>query len=196
MSTYKRVSGSYTIVTVNPSDTVTLTASNVNINGNLFVTGNSTQFNNLIKVTNISDASLFNTANAAPSGIQFTTGNTSATPAINIDWSGAVAVVRPNITIASAGTLTTIDSFYANTYSSAEYLLTSLISGTQIRELSKLLVTNNGTTAFQSEYGTLNTAGNTLVNWTASMSGNIVLLQANATNAGTIVRVGKTYLSN
>ena len=196
MSTFKRVSGSYTIVTVNPNDTVTLTASNVNINGNLFVTGNSTQFNNLIKVTTISDASLFNTANAAPSGIQFTTGNTSATPAINIDWSGAVAVVRPNITIASASTVTTIDSFYANTYSGAEYLLTSLVSGTQIRELSKILVTNNGTTAFLNEYGTLNTAGNTLVNWTTSMSGNIVLLQGNATNAGTIVRVGKTYLSN
>ena len=145
--------------------------------------------------TYLSDTSGYNTANVSATGIQFTTGTTSANPTYNIDTSGAIVVVRPNITLATASVVANVDLFYANTYSSAEYTVTSVISGTNIRETSKILVNNNGTTAFYNEYGTLNTAGNTLVRWTATMYGNIVALQGNATNNSTIVRVGKTYLA-
>ena len=145
--------------------------------------------------TYLSDTSGYNTTNVSATGIQFTTGTTSANPTYNIDTSGAIVVVRPNITLATASVVANVDLFYANTYSSAEYTVTSVISGTNIRETSKILVNNNGTTAFYNEYGTLNTAGNTLVRWTATMYGNIVALQGNATNNSTIVRVGKTYLA-
>jgi len=41
MSTIKRISGNYTIQTLNPNDQINLQANAVIINGNLFVTGNS-----------------------------------------------------------------------------------------------------------------------------------------------------------
>jgi hypothetical protein len=41
MSTTKRISGNYTIQTLNPNDQINLQANAVIINGNLFVTGNS-----------------------------------------------------------------------------------------------------------------------------------------------------------
>jgi len=43
MSSTKRISGNYTIATVNPNDTVNINTSLVTINGNLIVTGNSQQ---------------------------------------------------------------------------------------------------------------------------------------------------------
>jgi hypothetical protein len=42
MSTTKRISGSYTIQTINPGDQININSSQVLINGNLLVTGNST----------------------------------------------------------------------------------------------------------------------------------------------------------
>jgi hypothetical protein len=145
--------------------------------------------------TNLTDNTGYNSANVSAAGIQFTTGTASATPTYNIDTSGAIVVVRPNVTISTAGTASNVDLFFSNTYSSAEYTITSVISGTNIREMTKIHVVNNGATAFYNEFGTLNTAGNTLVTWTATMYGNIVALQGNATNNNTIVRVGKTYLA-
>jgi hypothetical protein len=47
MSTYKRVNGDYTIITLNTSDVVTLESTNVNIIGNLTVTGNASLTGNI-----------------------------------------------------------------------------------------------------------------------------------------------------
>jgi hypothetical protein len=41
MSTVKRVSGNYTLQSINPTDQINFNSSQVNINGNLVVTGNS-----------------------------------------------------------------------------------------------------------------------------------------------------------
>ena len=41
MSTTKRISGSYTLATVNPTDQININSPTVIVNGNLFVTGNS-----------------------------------------------------------------------------------------------------------------------------------------------------------
>jgi hypothetical protein len=126
-------------------------------------------------------------------GIQYYTdiGNTATLQYVMLP-NGGIANFNPNVTISSAGTATTVDSFYANTYSSAEYTVTSTISG-PYKEISKILVVSDGTGAYITELGAVNTAGNILVNWTASMSGNIVLLQGNATNASTVVRLNKYY---
>jgi hypothetical protein len=54
MSTVKRVSGDYTIETINAGDLVTLSSQNVNIVGNLTVTGNA------VLVGNINADKIFN----------------------------------------------------------------------------------------------------------------------------------------
>jgi hypothetical protein len=128
-------------------------------------------------------------------GIQFSTGTASTNLQYSISPTGAWVVNRANVTIASANTPTVVDSFYANTYSSAEYTVTSTYN--TIREISKIHVVVDGsmTRVYLSEYGVLNTASNVLVNWTTSMNGNIVQLNGNATNSGTVVRMTPTYMA-
>ena len=109
-------------------------------------------------------------------------------------WNAAGAEVNQlaNVTVATTGN-TTIDSFSPTVYSSAEYLITSTISGTNIRELTKILVVTDGTNAYRTVYGVTNTAGNTLTTWSANVySGSVTLWGASA-NANTIYRVKKNY---
>jgi len=143
-------------------------------------------------VTQLYDTSGYNTVNAITgTGITFTTGTSSLTTQYTITTTGAIASSLSNVTIASASTPTTVDSFYANTYSSAEYLLTSTLGYT--KEVTKALVVSNGSVANIAVYGTLNTSGNTLTTWNAVMSGNVVQLQGTTTNASTIIRMTKIY---
>ena len=100
----------------------------------------------------------------------------------------------------SKGVATVVDSLYANTYSSAEYTVTSTIQGTNIREITKILMIHNGsgagvTAANVIVISNLNTAGNTLVSWSAGTSGNIAQLQATTTNANTILRIKRDYMA-
>ena len=109
-------------------------------------------------------------------------------------WNAAGAEVNQlaNVTVATTGN-TTIDSFSPTVYSSAEYLITSTISGTNIRELTKILVVTNGTNAYCTVYGVTNTAGNTLTTWSANVYSGSVTLWGASTNANTIYRVKKDY---
>jgi hypothetical protein len=152
-------------------------------------------FTTTTSVTTLTDGTGYNTVVATGNGIVFSTGSSSTSTQYTINPNGAWVVNRANVTIATANTPTVVDSFFANTYSSAEYLVTSTVA--TIREFSKIHVLVDGTTTsiFMDEFGVLNTAGNTLVNWTAVLSGNIVQLTGNATNASTVVRLAPTYMS-
>ena len=140
----------------------------------------------------ISDTSGYNTISAVTGvGVVFTTGNTQATTQYTINPNGAIASSVANVTISSSATPTTVDSFYANTYSTAKYILTSTL-GT-VKEATEALVISNGIVSNITVYGTINTFGNSLTSWSTTMTGNIVNLVATTTNANTVVRMFKQY---
>jgi hypothetical protein len=148
-------------------------------------------------VTGLSDTSGYNTVNVTSTGVTFATGTASSTTQYSIDTNGGFVTNGSNVTVASA-TTATIDNLYANTYSSAEYTITATLSGTNIREITKVLMVHNGSgasagTATATAYGAVNTAGNTLATYTATTTGNIAQLQATTTNANTIFRIKRTY---
>jgi hypothetical protein len=143
-------------------------------------------------VNQLYDTSGYNTVNAITgTGVTFTTGTTQATTQYTINTSGAIASSVANVTIASAATPTTVDSFFGNTYSTAKYILSSTYNG--VKEAAEALVVSNGATSNIVVYGTINTAGNTLTTWSTTMSGNIVNLVGTTTNAGTVIRMTKQY---
>ena len=107
--------------------------------------------------------------------------------------SGAEVNFQANLTVVTDNADNVIDSFLANTYSSAEYTITSTIRNTGIREIAKILAVHNGTTATISTYGVICTAGNTLTNFTANIVSGNLILYGNTTNSNTIVRVDSVY---
>jgi len=88
---------------------------------------------------------------------------------------------------------TTVDSFFANTYSSSEYTVTATIQGTNIRQIAKVLVVTDGINAYVTPYAITSTSGNTLATFGGTVSGGSVNFQANVTNANTILRMHKQY---
>jgi hypothetical protein len=150
-------------------------------------------------IIGISDTTGYNTVNTVTgTGITFTTGSSAVTTQYTIDTRGGFVTNGSNVTVASSGTATVIDSLFANTYSSAEYTITATLQGTNIREISKINLIHNGDatsagTATANVYGTINTAGNSLVTWSAATSGNIAQLKATTTNANTIFRIKRNY---
>ena len=143
-------------------------------------------------VNQLYDTSGYNTVNTITgTGITFTTGTTQSTTQYTINTSGAIASSVANVTIASAATPTTVDSFFGNTYSTAKYILSSTYNG--VKEAAEALVVSNGATSNIVVYGTINTAGNTLTTWSTTMSGNVVNLVGTTTNAGTVIRMTKQY---
>ena len=151
-------------------------------------------------VAQLYDTSGYNTVNTVTgTGITFTTGSSALTTQYTIDTRGAMVTNGSNVTVASAGT-STIDTLFANTYSSAKYTITATMSGTNIREINEVLMIHNGDatsagTATVLSYGKINTAGNTLVTFGATTTGNIAQLQATTTNANTILRIQRDYLA-
>ena len=123
------------------------------------------------------------------------TGSVGTSPTTYWNPAGAEVNQTANVTASTTGNIT-LDSFAPSSYSSAEYLVTSTISGTNIRELTKILVVTDGTNAYRTVYGVTNTAGNTLTTWSANVySGSVTLWGASA-NANTIYRVKKQYQAN
>ena len=112
-------------------------------------------------------------------------------PGGRIEITGSLAHLNANTSIATASTLTTIDSFDADTYRTAKYVLQAT-DGTDF-ESSEVLLTHDGTTVYQTTYAVIN-SGNTLGNVSATISGSDVLLQYTPTNNNTDVRLSKNYL--
>jgi hypothetical protein len=151
-------------------------------------------------VTGMADTSGYNTVNVITgTGVTFTTGTVAQTTQYTIDTNGGFVTNGSNVTIASAGT-SVVDNLFANSYSSAKYTITATLAGTNIREITEVLMVHTGNGAgagsvYMSSYGRVNTAGNTLVTYSGSTSGNIAQLQATTTNANTILRIKRDYMA-
>jgi hypothetical protein len=146
-----------------------------------------------VTVTSLSDTTGYNSVLVSTSGVQITTGSSQLNVISTYTPSGAIVNSNPNVTVATASVATTVDNFYANTYSSAEYTVTATITGTNIRQIAKVLVVTDGTTAYATPYAITSTAGNTLATFGATVSGGSVNLQATVTNSNTILRMNKQY---
>lgn len=75
-------------------------------------------------------------------------------------------------------TATTIMSFNATTYRSAEAFITTTDSSNSEYEVAKALLVHDGTTAYVSIYGQTSSTGSDLSTYSATLSGGSVLLQA------------------
>ena len=145
-----------------------------------------------VAVTSIADGA-FQIEAKTSDGINIYTG--VSTPAITTKWvsTGAEVNLVANVTVGSASTLTTLDSFSLTAYSSAEYLVTSTIAGTNIRQIAKVLVVTDGVTAYVTTFGVTSTSANTLATFSGNVTGGNVNLGITTTNASTINRVRKNY---
>jgi hypothetical protein len=124
-------------------------------------------------------------------GAYVTAGTSSAAVATYWDTSGAQVGALPNVTVASANVVTTIDSFPAETYRSAKYVV-QVTNGSNY-QVSEVLVLHNGTTATRTMYATMDTGANLGVTAATLTSGN-VLLQYIASTSSSTVRITKDYL--
>ena len=110
---------------------------------------------------------------------------------LKINQAGATVGLTPNITIASSAVATTIDSYDKTIYRTAKYVM----QATQSTNLEsyEVLVTHNGTTAYVTTYGIIN-SGSSLGTLSTTISGSNVLLQYTAISTNTDIRLSKNYL--
>jgi hypothetical protein len=131
--------------------------------------------------------------NVDDNGAYVYTGTTSTKKLVAWTNAGAEVNYAANVTVATAGVATTLDSFAAGTYSSAEYTITGTISGTNTREIAKVLVVTDGSSAYNTVYGVVSTSGSFLTTYTTSIVGGNVELHVIAANANMVYRVKKNY---
>jgi hypothetical protein len=146
-----------------------------------------------VTVTQITSTNGYNSFSVDNNGAYVYTG--TASPVLTTTFlasNGAQLNTVPNISVATTGN-TAVDSFFANTYSSAEYTVTGTISGTNIKEISKILLVTDGANAYRTVYGITTTTGNTLTSWSANIYNNSATLWATPTNANMIYRIRTNY---
>ena len=112
-------------------------------------------------------------------------------PAVSIESSGASVGAIPNVSIATAGITTTIDSFNKNVYRTAKYLVQTSVGSDY--ESCEVLVTHDGTTAYKTTYGIVST-NIELGNVSATISTDTVLVQYTSNYNNANVRISKNYL--
>jgi hypothetical protein len=144
-------------------------------------------------VTGISSTNGYMQFIADNNGAYVYTGESSTAATTSWNTRGAEVNLKPNVSIVVDNADVAIDYFFANTYSSAEYTITSTIRDTGIREIAKVLLVHNGTTATISTYGVISTSGNVLSNFTANIVSGNVRLYGNTTTGNTIIRLDSTY---
>ena len=123
-------------------------------------------------------------------GITFESG-TGALPVFNMPIGGGLVSLDANVSIATANSPTTIDSFSTSTYRTAKYIV-QVTNGTSFQS-QEALVVHNGTTPTIVTYGVVQTGGNLGV-MSASISGSTVSVQFTAANATNTVRLYRQYL--
>ena len=128
-------------------------------------------------------------------GVLIKTGVGSTANVMIIAPGGAIVNTVANVTAATASAPGLIDTWSPSSYSSAEYTITSTIQGTNIREMTKILVVTDGTSAntYRTVYGVTSTSGNTMTSWSANVTSGNVTLYATPTNANMIYRVRREY---
>jgi hypothetical protein len=125
-------------------------------------------------------------------GAYIYTGSSSTTATTKWDTSGGEVSLIPNVSVASANTVTTLDSFSSDAYRTAKYII-QVKNGANYQSQEVLVVTD-GTTATQVTYGVVQTSGNLGV-VAASQSGSTTTLSFIATNATNTVRIKKDYIA-
>lgn len=117
------------------------------------------------------------------------------------DKTGTVALTSDIGTFTSAvqtttsntiSAVTNIDSFAANIYRTAEYLI-SITYGTSYHA-TKILVVHDGTTAYLTEYGTVLT-GTSLATFDAAIETGNLVLKATPTNSNTTIKIFRTSIA-
>lgn len=112
----------------------------------------------------------------------------------------SIAVTASSLISYDSGTLatttaTSITTFAAATYGSAEYLVQVRDTVTGQRQVSKILIVHDGTTAYSTEYGVVFTGTAALATFTVDISGgNVRLLAAGASANSTEYKILKTNL--
>jgi len=144
-------------------------------------------------VTQIASTNGFMQISVDNNGVYIGTGTSSLVTTTQWNTAGAEVNVKGNTTIVIDNVDTPIDYFFANTYSSAEYTITSTLRNTNIREVAKVILVHNGVNVEHTTYGAICTAGNVLTNFEANIVSGNLILYGNTTNSNTIVRVDSVY---
>ena len=124
-------------------------------------------------------------------GAYISTGTSGPSNTTYWEPGGAEVGSVANVSVASANTLTTIDTIDNTKYRSAKYLI-QVTNGTNY-QVSEALVISDGTTSTIVNYGTVQTNGNLGI-ITATQSSTNTLVQFTAANASNQVRIKKTYM--
>jgi hypothetical protein len=143
-------------------------------------------------VTGLSSSNGYMQVNVSDSEVSIYTGSGSTAVTTKWDTSGAQVSQIANVTIATSGVATTIDTFAKATYRTAKYIIQSTYGSSYQSE--EMLVIHDGSTATVVT-GTPARTGSSLGTPSATISGSNVLVQFNANNNGTIIRIKKDYLA-
>ena len=125
------------------------------------------------------------------SGVMLYAGTSSQTAAFQVPTTGGLVTRDANVAVASANTLTTLDTFNKTVYRSAKYIV-QVTNGNNF-QTEEVLVVQDGTIAMASPYGIVSTNGNLGI-ISATISGSNVLLQFTAANASNQVRLYREYI--
>jgi hypothetical protein len=142
-------------------------------------------------VTGISSTNGYMSFSADNNGAYVSTGTSVPLVTTFFDTTGSQVSNIANVTVASANTVTTIDTMNNSAYRSAKYIV-QVTNGANY-QVSEALVISNGTTATITTYATLQTNGNLGI-LQATQSGSNTLVQFIAANATNSVRIKKDYL--
>ena len=110
---------------------------------------------------------------------------------LKINQAGVIVGLYPNTAIATGAVATTIDTYDNTLYRTAKYVVQA--TRTTNMESYEVLVTHNGTTAYSTTYGVIN-SGTSLGTISATISGSNVLVQYTAIGTNTNIRLSKNYL--
>jgi hypothetical protein len=143
---------------------------------------------NLVSVPAISDGNTRIETNATSGEIAILNYGTNY---LKINQAGTIVGLNPNTSIASSAVATTIDTYDNTLYRTAKYVVQA--TRTTNMESYEVLVTHNGTTAYSTTYGIIN-SGTALGTISATISGSNVLVQYTATGTNTNIRISKNYL--
>jgi hypothetical protein len=142
-------------------------------------------------ITSIASVNGYMGVSADNSGVYISTGTASATVFNYFDTTGGFVSNVANVSVASANTLTTVDTITNSLYRSAKYVI-QVTNGASY-QVSEALVIQNGTNANVAEYGIVRTNGNLGV-ISATVSGGTTVVQFIAANATNNVRIRKEYM--
>jgi hypothetical protein len=110
------------------------------------------------------------------------------------DATAGVTVTTSNTDVDSASE--SIDSFAHASFRAAKYLILIDDNAKTETGVTEALVVHNGTTAFVTQYGTINTGSNDMITLTAAIDGSNVVLSAAGLATNLSLKIHKTLLSD